>query len=232
MPTHTIFSIHGRPPLAAAVGRSRVQTARVVGSAAKRAFDIAAASSALVVLAPLFGGVALVLKLTEPGPVFYAHERVGRTGRRFACLKFRTMVADGDAVLARCLAEDPAARAEWAATRKLRDDPRVTALGRLLRQTSLDELPQLLNIIRGDMSVVGPRPVVDAELERYGRSASAYLSVRPGLTGLWQVSGRSDTSYYQRVTLDRHYAKHRSMAMDLAIIARTVPVVLSSNGSY
>ena len=199
---------------------------------AKRLFDVTTAGAALVALAPLFGGVALVLKLTDPGPVFYGHRRVGRGGRSFACLKFRTMTTNGDEVLEQLLRNDATAREEWEATRKLRHDPRVTDLGRTLRRTSLDELPQLLNILRGDMSVVGPRPVVDDELDRYGRSASAYLSVRPGLTGLWQVSGRSDTTYHERVMLDRHYAARRSMAMDLAIIARTIPAVLRSSGSY
>ena len=199
---------------------------------AKRLFDVTATGAALIVLSPLFGGVALVLKLSDPGPVLYGHRRVGRGGRSFACLKFRTMATNGDEVLERLLRDDPVAREEWEATRKLRHDPRVTEMGRVLRRTSLDELPQLINILRGDMSVVGPRPVVDDELERYGRSASAYLSVRPGLTGLWQVSGRSDTTYHERVMLDRHYAARRSMGMDLAIIARTIPAVLRSSGSY
>ena len=241
MPTETssptMAAIDGlaRPIARSAVSRPaprRSARALARSDRLKRLFDMTAAGAALIALAPLFGGVALVLKLTDPGPILYGHRRVGRGGRSFACLKFRTMVVDGDEVLDRLLRNDPAARAEWEATRKLRRDPRVTDLGRALRRTSLDELPQLLNILRGEMSVVGPRPVVDDELARYGRSASAYLSVRPGLTGLWQVSGRSDTTYRERIMLDRHYAARRSMAMDLAIVARTIPAVLRSSGSY
>jgi exopolysaccharide production protein ExoY len=148
-----------------------------------------------MVLSPLFLFVAILLRLTDPGPVFFGHKRVGLGGRSFHCLKFRTMCTDADAVLQRVLASDPAAAAEWEATRKLRNDPRISRVGRVLREYSVDELPQLINVIRGEMSLVGPRPVVTSELTRYGNAAVHYLSARPGITGLWQVSGRSDTTY-------------------------------------
>ncbi len=142
------------------------------------------------------------------------------------------MRADGDAILARHLADNPVARAEWARTRKLKNDPRITPIGQLLRKSSLDELPQLINILRGDMSLVGPRPIVDAEVEKYGEAAPAYFAVRPGLTGAWQVSGRSDTTYAERVRLDRDYVASRSFAGDILIIMRTIPAVFLVKGSY
>ena len=176
---------------------------RPVGGIAKRAFDIALSIVAIVLLAPLLLGIALLIRATSPGPVFYGHARVGFDGRLFTCWKFRTMVVNSDVVLARHLRDDPAARREWDETFKLRDDPRVLPLGRVLRKLSIDELPQLYNILIGDMSVVGPRPVVRAELQRYGSVARYYIAARPGLTGLWQVSGRNDTSYRLRTVLDR-----------------------------
>ncbi|MCB4824084.1 sugar transferase [Roseicella aerolata] len=200
--------------------------------ALKRAMDILAAGSLLLLCAPVFALLALLIR-ADGGPVLYAHERVGRGGRRFGCLKFRSMVTDSQVRLAALLAADPAARAEWEATRKLKDDPRVTRIGRLLRATSLDELPQLINVLRGEMSLVGPRPVVAAELaEHYGAAAEHYLSVRPGITGLWQISGRSDTSYAQRVALDTQYAANPSIRADLSILLRTPLVVLLRRGAY
>ncbi|MBL8701923.1 MAG: sugar transferase [Alphaproteobacteria bacterium] len=197
----------------------------------KRVLDVIAALLILVAIAPL--GVAIVVALwREGGPLFYGHPRIGRGGRGFRCWKFRTMVPDADRRLAELLARDEAARAEWARDFKLRDDPRVTALGRWLRATSLDELPQLYNVLRGEMSLVGPRPIVGAELSRYGDHAAAYLRCTPGLTGLWQVSGRNDVSYQDRVQLDRRYAERRSLWLDLAILARTPGAVLRRAGAY
>ncbi|WP_240756653.1 sugar transferase [Roseicella aquatilis] len=205
---------------------------RLLQPALKRGLDILGAGLLLLVLAPLFLLLALLIR-ADGGPALYAHERVGRGGRRFGCLKFRSMVVDSQARLAALLDADPAARAEWEATRKLKDDPRVTRIGRILRATSLDELPQLINVLRGEMSLVGPRPVVAAELaEHYGAAAEAYLSVRPGVTGLWQVSGRSDTSYAARVALDAEYARTASLRTDLRILSRTPMVVLSRRGAY
>nr|WP_281060668.1 sugar transferase [Mesorhizobium sp. M1A.F.Ca.IN.022.06.1.1] len=176
--------------------------------------------------------VALLVKLSDRGPIFYGHKRIGRGGRIFACLKFRTMVQDGEKVLAAHLAANPDAAAEWAATRKLKDDPRVTRVGAVLRKLSLDELPQIINILQGDMSLVGPRPVVRDELEIYGSAAVYYLKSRPGLTGLWQVSGRNDVSYDTRVAFDRHYVENWSMVEDIRIIVKTVPAVWMARGSY
>ncbi len=201
-------------------------------SVLKNVMDRVLAALALLVLSPLLGMVAALIYIRDPGPVLFAHRRIGKHGRRFKCLKFRTMVADGDAVLARHLRNNPDAAAEWRETRKLQDDPRVTPLGDLLRRSSIDELPQLFNILWGQMSVVGPRPIIDSEVGYYGDAIFDYLSVRPGLTGLWQVSGRSDVGYEQRVALDSDYVNNRSMLGDWRIILRTVRVVALREGSY
>ena len=199
---------------------------------AKRALDIIGAGLGLVVLSPFFLIVALMVR-ADGGPAFFAHQRVGRGGKLFGCLKFRSMVIDSQARLEALLASDPAARAEWEATRKLKNDPRITRIGRFLRSTSLDELPQLINVLRGEMSLVGPRPVQEAEIDRYyGASAAHYMAVRPGITGLWQVSGRSETSYESRVALDVAYVSRPSMIADLAILLRTPVAVLSRRGAH
>jgi len=186
----------------------------------------------LVFCAPLMVLVALSVFVYDGGPVLFAHRRIGRYGETFRCLKFRSMAVDAEARLERLLATDAAARREWEADHKLRDDPRVSPIGAFLRKTSLDELPQLLNVIRGEMSLVGPRPVVQAEAQKYGRKFAHYCAVRPGITGLWQVSGRNDVSYGRRVALDVLYARHKSLRLDLAILLRTVPAVLFRSGSY
>jgi undecaprenyl-phosphate galactose phosphotransferase len=191
----------------------------------KRAFDLAAAAALLAFTAPLLLLVALRIRLADGGAVVFAHTRVGRHGRPFRCYKFRTMVPNSAEVLAELLARDPAARAEWARDRKLRRDPRVTGLGRFLRRASLDELPQLVNVLKGEMSLVGPRPVVPDELELYGEAKVYYLQVRPGLTGLWQVSGRSDVDYARRVALDAWYVRNWTLWYDVLILCRTLLVV-------
>ncbi|MBZ9848982.1 sugar transferase [Mesorhizobium sp. CA14] len=203
-----------------------------IGGLIKRSFDIVGALAGLALLSPLFLMIALLVKLSDNGPIFYGHKRIGRGGRIFSCLKFRTMVPDGERVLAAYLAANPEANAEWVATRKLKNDPRVTRVGQVLRKLSLDELPQILNILQGDMSLVGPRPVVRDELEIYGSAAVYYLKSRPGLTGLWQVSGRNDVSYDTRVAFDRHYVENWSLFQDIRIIFKTVPAVWMSRGSY
>lgn len=197
-----------------------------------RAVDLLIATAALVFFAPLFVLVAILVKLEDGGPVFFAQERIGRAGKGFFCLKFRTMAIDADAQLRDLLTRDAAARREWDRDHKLKDDPRITKVGRFLRESSLDELPQLLNIIKGEMSLVGPRPIVSAEAARYGRHFKRYCAVRPGLTGLWQVSGRNDVSYRERVVMDVAYVRGRCLWLDLKIIARTVPAVLLRRGSY
>jgi exopolysaccharide production protein ExoY len=220
------------PSAAGAVaGRASSAAVHPVGGTAKRIIDVGVATVALIALSPLFLFVAILLRLTDPGPVFFGHKRVGLGGRSFRCLKFRTMCTDADAVLERLLATDPEAAAEWQATRKLRHDPRISRLGRVLREYSVDELPQLINVIRGEMSLVGPRPVVTAELIRYGNAAVHYLSARPGITGLWQVSGRSDTTYAARVALDARYVAEWSLRGDAIILLRTVPAVIGARGS-
>ena len=196
----------------------------------KMVFDICLASVALFVLLPLMGLLALLVS-HDGGPILFAHERIGEGGRRFGCLKFRTMVVDSERALREVLATDPVAAAEWAATRKLTNDPRVTRVGMVLRKTSLDELPQLFNILRLEMSLVGPRPIVEQEVPRYGEDISYYYETRPGLTGLWQVSGRSNTSYEQRVRYDKWYVKNWTAWHDLAIIIMTVPAVLKRRGA-
>ena len=202
-----------------------------VGGAIKRAMDLVIAISTLMLLAPMLVLIALLIKLTMTGQVLYSQPRVGYRGRIFTCYKFRTMVADADERLQQFLSENPIAAYEWAENRKLMNDPRVTQLGHLLRRSSIDELPQLINVIIGDMSCVGPRPVVAAEIPRYGTYAREYFTSRPGLTGLWQVSGRSSTSYARRIALDRYYARRWSMHLDLAILVRTIPAVLKVNES-
>ena len=202
------------------------------GGILKRAFDVTAALMGLILISPLFVMLMLLVKFSDRGPIFYGHRRIGHNGKTFGCLKFRTMVVDGDRVLQAYLQANPRAMDEWRATRKLQNDPRVTLVGAVLRKLSLDELPQLINIIRGEMSVVGPRPVVADELERYETSAIYYLQSRPGLTGLWQVSGRNDVSYESRVAFDTHYVKNWSLSSDMMIIAKTIPAVCLSRGSY
>jgi exopolysaccharide production protein ExoY len=203
-----------------------------IGGIQKRIFDVVAASLIIIILLPIFGLIALAIKLCDGGDIFYGHRRIGHNGKPFFCFKFRTMVPDSDQRLAAYLQSDPVARAEWASCRKLRHDGRVTGIGYVLRKLSLDELPQLLNVIRGEMSLVGPRPIVREEIYLYGESSQYYLRSRPGITGAWQASGRSDISYDQRVKIDRHYVEHWTFTRDLMIILKTVPVVLSARGSW
>jgi lipopolysaccharide/colanic/teichoic acid biosynthesis glycosyltransferase len=183
----------------------------------------------------LFGPLMLIIAwriLREDGaPVLFGHWRVGQRGRLFRCFKFRSMVHDADRVLGELLLNDPEARAEWERDHKLRNDPRVLRVGRFLRLTSLDELPQLFNVLRGEMHLVGPRPVVVQEIPRYGVHKRHYLSVKPGMTGLWQVSGRNNLSYPQRVALDVRYVEQRTPWLDLKILLRTVSVLITRDGA-
>jgi exopolysaccharide production protein ExoY len=205
---------------------------RVLSGGAMRAFDVAMAAGALVLTAPFLLLIALSIWVLDGGPPLYSQARIGRDGRHFRCLKFRSMCVDADARLARLLASDENARREWHADHKLRIDPRITRIGLFLRKTSLDETPQLINILRGEMSLVGPRPIVDAEIPRYGRRFAAYCAQRPGITGLWQVSGRNNVSYRRRVALDTTYAARKSIALDMRILAATIPAVILRRGSY
>lgn len=197
-----------------------------LGGRPKRILDVTIATTALVLLLPLIAIISLLILVTLKRPILFSHMRIGQGGRPFVCYKFRTMVVNSEDVLRRHIETNQAAAEEWAKTRKLATDPRVTFLGRMLRISSLDELPQLINIIRGDMSCVGPRPVVADELARYGDSAKAYIKARPGLTGSWQVSGRNALKYEDRVALDRAYVENWSFSKDIDIILRTVPAIL------
>lgn len=196
-----------------------------------RPIEIVLATGLLVAFAPMFILVAMVIWVADPGPVLFSHRRIGRKGRKFSCLKFRSMYVGAEDRLATLVRDDPALREIWNRDHKLPDDPRVTAVGKILRVTSLDELPQLFNVLKGDMSLVGPRPIIVAEALRYGRYIHHYCAVRPGLTGLWQVSGRSATTYRRRVAADVKYARVRNMGMDMRILAATVPAVISGRGS-
>jgi len=198
----------------------------------KRVVDLLGSGSLLVLTAPLLVGVALAVRIGSPGPVLFSHRRVGRGGREFMCRKFRTMSPDSDRRLAEILARDPARRREWESEFKLKDDPRVTRIGRFLRRTSLDELPQLWNVVRGEMSLVGPRPIVRDELDRLDGALESYLAVRPGLTGLWQVSGRNDMDYGQRVLLEASYTRNWSLWLDVSLLLRTVRAVFTRRGAY
>lgn len=202
-------------------------------AATKRAVDVIGAIALGVVFSPLILAIVIVALIRrEPGSIIYKHRRIGQDGHAFECLKFRTMVLNADQVLWELLERDPAIKAEWVRDHKLRCDPRVTRLGRFLRRTSLDELPQLWNVMRGDMSLVGPRPVVREELLRYGRNVRAYLSAKPGITGLWQVKGRNDTDYRRRVVLDTYYVRNQNLLLDLYILFKTTRVVLGGSGAY
>jgi len=197
----------------------------------KRIFDFCVSGVLMLLLAPVFLLLALIIKI-DGGSVFYRQERIGRNNKTFFCYKFRSMVVNGDDVLARHLSENPDAKVEWEETHKLKDDPRITKVGRIIRKYSLDELPQLFNVFINQMSLVGPRPIVLEEKERYGDKLPYYLNTNPGITGLWQTSGRSNTSYQERVQLDIWYARNWSFWLDIVIIAKTIPSIVGSKGAY
>ncbi|OYW16593.1 MAG: sugar transferase [Novosphingobium sp. 12-64-8] len=196
-----------------------------------RWLDIGIALLALLVAMPVMIAIAIAIRISDRGPVLFAHRRLGEGARPFHCLKFRSMSTDADVRLKALLESDPEARDEWERTQKLRRDPRITAVGNILRRTSLDELPQLFNVLRGDMSLVGPRPIVESEVGRYGRHFAAYCSVPPGVTGLWQVQRDAETSYRRRVAFDLTYARSRSLMLNVRILALTVPSVLRGRGA-
>ena len=205
---------------------------RLVGtSKIKRGVDVAVSLTGIAVLSPVLVLLIAILKL-DGGPTVFSHTRIGQKRSSFQCYKFRTMHADADERLAELLSRDEEARLEWDTHFKLKDDPRVTVLGEVLRKSSLDELPQLFNVLKGDMSLVGPRPVVEEELKLYGDYASDYLTARPGITGLWQVSGRNDLDYNERVILDVTYIRQWRHRLDLRILIKTVLVVLTRRGAY
>ena len=221
------------PHLASSRGiRTRVGLS-AFGFVLKRVFDL----MSVVVILTLFGWmmviIAAMVRMSGGKKVIYGHTRVGRHGRPFQCLKFRSMVSNSDEVLRNLLETDPDARAQWERDFKLKNDPRITKIGRFIRKTSLDELPQLWNVIKGEMSIVGPRPVVQAEFDQYyGGAKEHYLAVPPGLTGLWQVSGRNDLDYAERVELDKAYVERSNVFYDFVIVMRTVKVMIVRRGAY
>ena len=197
-----------------------------------RIVDVIVAATALLFLTPLMLAVAALVMLQDGGPPLFAQERIGRGARIFRCYKFRSMVMDSQARLTDLLAKDPEIKMEWERDRKLRLDPRITFIGQFLRKSSIDELPQLFNILRGEMSVVGPRPIVRDEIQKYGRFFRYYTKVTPGLTGLWQVSGRNDIDYDRRVSIDVLYVRKRSLIFNIYIMVKTIPAVLARRGTY
>jgi Undecaprenyl-phosphate galactose phosphotransferase WbaP len=198
----------------------------------KRLMDISIVTLGAIILSPLLICLAILVKITSPGPVLYSQERIGQRGNRFKAYKFRSMVIDADIKLKQLLAKDSNAKEEWEKNQKLKNDPRITIIGKFMRKTSLDEVPQFINIFKGEMSLVGPRPIVTNEIKKYGDDYERIFSVKPGLTGLWQVSGRSDTNYADRVSFDTYYLQSWSVWLDLWIIYKTIGVVLQRRGAY
>lgn len=204
-----------------------------IGGSLKRCFDFIFAATALLALLPLLLIISVLLRCFDKGPVFFVHQRIGFGGKPFGCFKFRTMVVDAEIKLSELLAADPAAREEFERNQKLKHDPRVVpVIGPFLRSSSLDELPQFVNVLLGHMSVVGPRPVTGSEFKKYGSMRTSYMSVRPGITGLWQVSGRNGTTFEERVAIDKRYIQQWSMNLDLKIIWKTFEVVSRREGAY
>jgi exopolysaccharide production protein ExoY len=220
------------PPHAQSLEQSQLGTSTGIDQLLKRIFDIIFALTVLMAVFPFFILLTIAMKIDSPGPLFFVQRRIGRNGQYFSCFKLRTMCVDADKVLAELLKTSAAARSEWELDHKLKQDPRVSHMGGIVRKLSLDELPQLINILLGEMSVVGPRPIVQAEVSKYGAFFKDYCSVKPGLTGLWQVSGRNDVTYAERVQFDCDYAKRQSFAFDMWIVAKTAPAVIAARGSY
>jgi lipopolysaccharide/colanic/teichoic acid biosynthesis glycosyltransferase len=204
------------------------------GEFTKRLFDIVFSLSVLILFFPVYIVLSLLIAVSSEGPIFYVQERVGKNYQRFNCIKFRTMVSNADEVLVQIMETSPHLRQEFESSFKLKQDPRITKIGRFLRITSLDEFPQFWNVLKGDMSVVGPRPLVSEELTKYGCHIDQVLTIRPGITGLWQVSGRNDIPYPRRVQIDLHYVKFRNFWLDLWIILKTIDVIIlpKNNGAY
>jgi lipopolysaccharide/colanic/teichoic acid biosynthesis glycosyltransferase len=229
--------IANRPPAIKKLMRSlttQKPTRMEYGDVAKRLFDIVFSLSVLILCAPVYAILACSIAFTSSGSIFYIQERVGKDFQPFGCIKFRTMIPDADRVLAEMMAESESLREEFSQNFKLKEDPRITRIGKFLRVTSLDEFPQFFNVLKGEMSVVGPRPLVPDEIEKYGDAIDRVLTIRPGITGLWQVSGRNDIPYAQRIRIDVSYVKLRNFWLDLSIVVRTVRVMVMprNNGAY
>jgi lipopolysaccharide/colanic/teichoic acid biosynthesis glycosyltransferase len=228
------FVKRGFQPLAARNRQRGLSRHRLDGYFAKRLFDVIFSLSVLILFLPIYLILALLIALSSPGPIFYVQERVGKDYQAFGCIKFRTMVQNADEILDDIMATSPQLRNEFEDNFKLKQDPRITAIGKFLRLSSLDEFPQFWNVLKGDMSVVGPRPLVPEELPKYGRYMDKVLTIRPGLTGLWQVSGRNDIPYERRVQIDVYYVNCRSFWLDLWVIVKTLGVIIApkNNGAY
>jgi|SRR5262245_47909963 len=231
-PRRTLIApIHSSAGMRATLDVPEAGDVSPVGGALKRALDIAIASLVLILLVPLMAWIAIAIRLCMGGPIIFRQERIGLSGSTFVCFKFRSMVRNADEILAKHLAENPSAAREWQETQKLRSDPRVGVFGNILRKSSLDELPQLFNVLRGDMSCVGPRPVIPSELGRYGAHARACFMARPGITGIWQTNGRNRLSYAERIALDQYYVNHWSFSLDLRLLLKTIPAVLRAENT-
>ncbi len=228
------FVKRGFQPLASRSRYRGLSRHRLDGDFAKRLFDVMFSLSVLILFLPLYLLLAMLIALSSPGPIFYVQERVGKNYKPFGCIKFRTMVENADELLLDIMEQSPHLREEFEDSFKIKQDPRITKIGRFLRLTSLDEFPQFWNVLKGDMSVVGPRPLVPEELPKYGRYMDKILTIRPGITGLWQVSGRNDIPYDQRVQIDVYYVNFRNFWLDLWLIVKTIGVIISTknNGAY
>ena len=228
------FVKRGFQPLAFRSRHKVLSQHRLDGEFTKRLFDVVFSLSILMLFFPVYLLLAILIALNSPGPVFYVQERVGKDYKRFGCMKFRTMVANADEMLLDMMADSPDLREEFEDNFKLKQDPRITRIGKFLRYTSLDEFPQFWNVLKGDMSVVGPRPLVPEELPKYGRHMDKVLTIRPGITGLWQVSGRNDIPYQRRVQMDIYYVNFKNFWMDIWLIIKTIGVMIfpRGNGAY
>ncbi|HEY9604088.1 MAG TPA: sugar transferase [Allocoleopsis sp.] len=224
----------GFGPLASRTRPKGLSRHRINGDFTKRLFDVIFSLSVLILFFPLYLILATLIAISSPGPIFYVQERVGKNYKPFSCLKFRTMVYNADDLLSDLMTTSPHLRQEFEDNFKLKQDPRITAIGKFLRLTSLDEFPQFWNVLKGDMSVVGPRPLVPEELPKYGRYMDKVLTIQPGITGLWQVSGRNDIPYNQRVQIDVYYVNARNLWLDLWIVFKTIGVIIfpKNNGAY
>ena len=224
----------GFGPLASRSRDRGLSRHRLDGDFAKRLFDVIFSLAVLILFFPIYLLLAILVAISSPGPIFYVQERVGKNYRHFGCIKFRTMVENADEMLLDIMQESAHLREEFEDNFKLKKDPRITRIGRFLRLTSLDEFPQFWNVLKGDMSVVGPRPLVPEEIPKYGRYMDKIVTIRPGITGLWQVSGRNDIPYPHRVQIDVYYVNFRNFWLDLWLIVKTIGVIISTknNGAY
>ncbi|NES23708.1 MAG: sugar transferase [Symploca sp. SIO3E6] len=228
------FVKRGFQPLAFRSRHKVLSRHRLDGEFAKRLFDVVFSLSILILFCPVYLLLAVLIAINSPGPIFYVQERVGKDYKHFGCIKFRTMVTNAEDMLSDMMADSPDLREEFEDNFKLKQDPRITRIGKFLRYTSLDEFPQFWNVLKGDMSVVGPRPLVPEELPKYGRHMDKVLTIRPGITGLWQVSGRNDIPYQRRVQIDVYYVNFKNVWMDIWLVVKTIGVIISpkGNGAY